>query len=500
MRLMRAISLRFLTLLSLSMIGIAMVGIGQSARAQIADHCRANPTLEALVADMVAQNLSGDLAFWQADMTQVHLLLADVGAMVLAELRTLDADPVAQDVRDLIEGLEARFDLPLPAGGPLLPNLKPQSPDLRAVEEILDHLSGLHGRIDRPFDRADSLSDVHLSHAAAQALWAQARAYARDPQALAYVAEQGLILPHALWVSERFRVAPDAVTWTAQAVHDAILDGELTWVAAENIVWGWFQAGDRIRVQAFAQDLRGSLLRLRNDFIAGRPDFEAVEPFSGYFSSWQRWEDLSARLLLMLGQRGDVPPAFFHQTIALGFGETEPNIAALDASQLFALWHASGYQAIEDLGQALIAQRSAQDVRQAADMMAFFQVLVRGADLGTGRLTGLLERAETTPNARWFGGPVLMEAFLILGEPELALRAAEVAAGAQTNLDAPYAYVTPLIRIGQVDLAQQVLAAFHRQACSRIAQRSDRTYSWIDWMPLISALEWRIPVSRLDGV
>ena len=77
MRLMRAISLRFLTLLSLSMIGIAMVGIGQSARAQIADHCRANPTLEALVADMVAQNLSGDLAFWQADMTQVHLLLAD---------------------------------------------------------------------------------------------------------------------------------------------------------------------------------------------------------------------------------------------------------------------------------------------------------------------------------------------------------------------------------------------------------------------------------------
>ena len=470
------------------------------ANAQVASHCQARPTLRSLIADMVAQNLSSDLAFWSADMTQVHLLLSDSGQLVLEELRIQSPNYLNQDMRDLIRSLEARFDLPLPEGGPLLPTLKSLSPDIAQVSTLINRLNLLQERVDFTFDPRDLFEDITIDVRSARALWAQARAYAQDEAALAFVEQQGLILPRAVRLTERFRVAPDAMSWHGPALLDAIMSGHMTWVSAENIVWGWFQAGDRIRIQSFAQAFKEALLRLRADFVAGRPNFNVDEPFSGYFSSWQRWEDLSARLLLMIGQRGAIPAVFFHQTFVLGLGESEPNVAALDASQLFTIWYSGGYQPLDGFGEALIAHRSDDDVRKTQDMIAFFQVLVLGSALGRDRLIDLLERFETLPEVRWLGGPLLMEAFLALDERDLALRAAEVSAATQVHSDAPYAYVIPLVRTGQIALARAVLEAFHRQACSRLSGRSNRTYGWIDWLPLMAALEWRIPVSRLNGI
>ena len=93
-----------------------------------------------------------------------------------------------------------------------------------------------------------------------------------------------------------------------------------------------------------------------------------------------------------------------------------------------------------------------------------------------------------------------MEAFIALNRREEALRAAEVSASIEPGFAAPYAYVIPLIRIGEIELARDVLSRFHQAACSDIEARSDRTYSWIDWLPLVAAAHWQVPVSRFDGI
>lgn len=472
---------------------------GGFARAQVAAHCGADLTLDTLIADMTSQNLSGEIAFWGAGQTKVNLLLANAGQMALAGLESSSEEEASPEVRTLVEDFERAHDLPIPDGGPLIPSLRPKTADVAQVEELLTRLQVMEPWVDVPFS-LDLEPDLGLELAEFRALWAQARAYARDEAALTYVRENNLIVPRAIRAPDRFRAAVDADRWDVEALMAGIVEGELTWVAAENIVWGWLKAGDRIRMQAFARALTQLLLTLREDFVADRPNFEALEPFSGYFSSWQRWEDLDARLLLMLGQRDDIPLSFFHQTLTLGFGETEPNIAAYDASQLFAGWFASGYQTVGSGLDLVAAQRSAQDLRRSQDMFLFLQVLSQGKTLGEEKLTTILEDMEQANGARWLGGPLLQDAFIGLGLHDKAVRAAEIAAKNQASLAAPFAYVTPQIRIGEIDLAREILAVFHREACNRVALNSERTYSWIEWLPLTSAAYWRVPVSRFDGI
>ena len=470
-----------------------------SAQAQVAAHCAAAPTLEGLIDDMAAQNLGGPVGFWDSGQTQVNLLLANANQQASESLNATQGAEAAPDLRDMVARIQVDYDLPLPIGGPVLPTLRSRTADVQAIEEELLRLQRLEAWVDLPFS-LELEPDLGIDLAEFRALWAQARTYSGDQAALAYVRDHDLIVPRAIRIPERFRPDRRALNQSADALLAAVLAGEVTWVAAENRVWGWLRAGNRIRAQAFALALKEELLILRQDFVGGRPNFETLEPFSGYFTSWQRWEDLTARLLLMLGQRREIPTSFFHQTLTLGLGETEPNIAALDASQLFAAWHNGGYGVAGRADGLLASQRKAADIRRAQDIYAFFQVLVRGKSLGQAHLMRLLQDAETDPSARWIGGPLLMEAFFDLGLEAEALRAAAVAAKAEAGLSAPYAYVTPLIRIGEIGQARAVLAIFHREACSRIALRSGRAYSWIEWLPLTAAAHWRVPVSRFDGI
>lgn len=480
-------------------LGILALSALSPVQAQVAAHCAAAPTLEGLIDDMTAQNLGGLVGFWDSGQTQVSLLLANANQQASESLNATQGAEAAADLRDMVARIQMDYDLPLPMGGPLLPTLRPKTADVQAIEDGLARLQRLEAWVDVPFN-LELEPDLGIDLAEFRALWAQSRAYAGDQAALAYVRDNDLIVPRAIRMPERFRPDRLAMNQSAEDLLAAVLTGEVTWVAAENTVWGWLRQGDRIRAQGFALALKDELLLLRQDFVGGRPNFEALEPFSGYFTSWQRWEDMAARLLLMLGQRSEVPASFFHQTLTLGLGETEPNIAALDASQLFAAWHNSGYGVAARADTVLASQREPADIRRAQDMYAFFQVLVRGDALGQAHLMRLLEDAESGPNARWIGGPLLMEAFFDLGLEAEALRAAAVAAKAETGLSSPYSYVTPLIRIGEIEQARDVLAIFHREACSRVALRSGRAYSWIEWLPLTAATDWRVPVSRFDGI
>ena len=478
---------------------LMLLAFTSAAQAQVAAHCSAPPTLEALIADMGQQNLGGEIAFWGSGQTQVNLLLAGAAQLALQSLRASTQAEASAEIRALVADMGRRLDLPLPQGGPLLPSLRPQTADLAMVSDILTQLQVMEPWVDVPFSLALQ-PDLGLPLEEFRALWAQTRAYSRDAGALAYIRENDLILPRAIRSEQRFRPAIDADAWQVEALVQAILAGEITWARAENIAWGWLKAGDRIRLQAFALALKADLLALRQGFVGATPDFEQLEPFSGYFTAWQRWEDLTARLLVMLGLRAEVPQQFYHQSLSIGLGETEPNVSAIDASLLYAAWHASGYQSANAALDIFQSQRTAQDLRRTQDLYVFLQVLDQGRDLGMARLTRILENIERGQNARWLGGPLLMESFVALEMAPEALRAAQVAAQSEAGLSAPFAYVTPLVRIGNIELAQQVLSIFHTQACSRVAVRSERTYSWIEWLPLTAATQWRVPVSRFDGI